>query len=347
MLIGDLRAEARSRTGRLWPGRSTSGRTWRPVRARTSSAATARRGCRSAALSSGPGDRLVLVDAGLGPDRQELPHDMHLVGGQLLAGLRALGVTPVDITDVVCTHLHADHVGWLFGLDAQPVFGRAAIWAGEADWRHFVTGPGEMLPHIRTGWRAAADTDRFRPLDRDTAIAPGVTAVLAPGHTPGHLCVVLSGLRGATGPAAVGDAITCPVQLDEPAWHCAGRRRVRSLWRAGDVDQGARCGGSTTRRPLGSGAGDRISPEVSGSAGSSAERPGAGILSELSRATDGPGSSAGERPRARADRQRQSRSYRVGGQPAAGHAFQRRHPRAGRRGALAARPGYFRLRSPG
>ena len=45
-------------------------------------------------------DRLVLVDAGLGPDRQELPHDMHLVGGQLLAGLRALGVTPVDITDV-------------------------------------------------------------------------------------------------------------------------------------------------------------------------------------------------------------------------------------------------------
>jgi glyoxylase-like metal-dependent hydrolase (beta-lactamase superfamily II) len=66
------------------------------------------------------------------------------------------------------------------------------IWAGEADWRHFVTGPGEMLPHIRAGWRAAADAARFRPLDRDTAIAPGITAVLAPGRTPGHLCVVLS-----------------------------------------------------------------------------------------------------------------------------------------------------------
>ncbi len=123
------------------------------------------------------GDRLVLVDAGLGPDRQELPHDMHLVGGQLLTGLRAVGVTPADITDVICTHLHADHVGWLFRLDARPVFGRAVIWAGEADWRHFVTGPGEMLPHIRAGWRAAADADRFRPLDRDTAIAPGVNAV--------------------------------------------------------------------------------------------------------------------------------------------------------------------------
>ena len=63
------------------------------------------------------GDRIVLVDAGLGPDRQELTHDMHLVGGQLLTGLRTLGVALAAITDVISTHLHADHVGWLFGLD--------------------------------------------------------------------------------------------------------------------------------------------------------------------------------------------------------------------------------------
>ena len=188
------------------------------------------------------GDRLLLVDAGLGPDRQELAHDMHLIGGQLLTGMRAVGVVPADITDVICTHLHADHVGWLFDPDARPVFGRAVIWAGEADWPHFVTGPGEMLPHIRAGWRAAAETDRFRPLDRDTVIAPGVTAVLAPGHTPGHMCVVLS--SAAQRALLLGDAITCPVQLDEPAWHAlgdvdpalAGRTRER-LWRELEDDR--------------------------------------------------------------------------------------------------------------
>ena len=127
MLIGDLRVDAVSdgtfvsRPEYFGPDLaagarpdffSRNGAAWLPI------------GC----FVIGGGDRLMLVDAGLGPDRQELPHDMHLVGGQLLTGLRALGVTPADITDVICTHLHADHVGWLFHLDARPVFGRAVIW---------------------------------------------------------------------------------------------------------------------------------------------------------------------------------------------------------------------------
>jgi glyoxylase-like metal-dependent hydrolase (beta-lactamase superfamily II) len=185
--------------------------------------------------------RLLLVDAGLGPEMQRLPHGMHLVGGQLLTGLRALGVTPADITDVVCTHFHADHVGWLFRPDASPVFTRATIWYGDADWHHFVTGTGDMLPHIREGFRDAAPSARFRPIDRDTTVAPGVTALLTPGHTPGHLCLVLS--SGSERALLLGDSITCPLQLDEPAWHSLGdvdpalaaRTRER-LWRELESD---------------------------------------------------------------------------------------------------------------
>jgi glyoxylase-like metal-dependent hydrolase (beta-lactamase superfamily II) len=76
----------------------------------------------------------------------------------------------------------------------------------------------------------------LRPVDRDTTVAPGITALLAPGHTPGHLCVVLS--SGRERALLLGDAITCPLQLDEPAWHSMGdvvpalaaRTRER-LWR--------------------------------------------------------------------------------------------------------------------
>jgi glyoxylase-like metal-dependent hydrolase (beta-lactamase superfamily II) len=161
---------------------------------------------------------------------------MRLVGGQLLTGLRALGVAPADITDVVCTHLHGDHVGWLFGLDADAVFGRATIWFGAADWSHFVTGPGHMRPHIRAGFHGLAPTAQLRPIDGDTTVAPGVTAVPAPGHTPGHLCLVIS--SGKDRALLLGDAVTCPVQLDEPTWHSMGdvdpaladRTRLR-LWR--------------------------------------------------------------------------------------------------------------------
>jgi glyoxylase-like metal-dependent hydrolase (beta-lactamase superfamily II) len=60
----------------------------------------------------GTHDRVVLIDAGLGPELVDLPHGMHLIGGQLPTGLRALGVTATDVTDIICSHFHADHVGW-------------------------------------------------------------------------------------------------------------------------------------------------------------------------------------------------------------------------------------------
>ncbi|NED94483.1 MBL fold metallo-hydrolase [Phytoactinopolyspora alkaliphila] len=181
-------------------------------------------------------DRIVLIDAGLGPELQELPHGMYLVGGQLLTGLRALGLAPADVTDVVCTHLHSDHVGWLFDLGSQPIFSRASIWLGTADWRHFVAGAGHMAAHIREGFSAPAQASRVQLIDQDTTIAPGVTALLTPGHTPGHLCVVVS--SGHERVLLLGDAITCPIQLDEPSWHSMGdvdpaladRTRER-LWR--------------------------------------------------------------------------------------------------------------------
>jgi glyoxylase-like metal-dependent hydrolase (beta-lactamase superfamily II) len=168
------------------------------------------------------GDRIVLVDAGMGPELRDDDSRAFLVGGQLLVGLRAVGVTPADVTDVVCTHLHADHCGWLFDADASPVFTRAAIWFGAADWDHFVVNPEvRMFDHIRHGFRAAADSgSQLRPVAHDTTVAPGVTLTMTPGHTPGHLSVIVSS-RGRRA-LLLGDAITCPIQLDEPTWQSIG-----------------------------------------------------------------------------------------------------------------------------
>jgi glyoxylase-like metal-dependent hydrolase (beta-lactamase superfamily II) len=180
------------------------------------------------------GARYVLVDAGMGPTQTPTGD---LVGGQLLVGLRAAGIGTTDITDVVCTHMHGDHVGWLFDLKLRPIFPHATIWFGTGDWQHFIEHDnGLTQDYIRQGFRAHAGDPRLRPIDRDTPVAPGITAIQTPGHTPGHLCVVVSsdGQRALL----LGDAITCPVQLDESAWHSIGdvdpaladRTRQR-LWR--------------------------------------------------------------------------------------------------------------------
>ncbi|WP_158703504.1 MBL fold metallo-hydrolase [Pseudonocardia dioxanivorans] len=179
------------------------------------------------------GDRTILVDCGMGPALRDDGRRRLLVGGQLLLGLRAVGVATTDVTDVVCTHLHADHTGWLFDQAAEPVFAGATIWFGAHDWQHFVLDPDVwMFDHIRAGFRAAAEGGaRLRPVEHDTTIAPGVTLTMTPGHTPGHLSVVVA----SAGRRAIllGDAIVCPVQLDEPTWQSIGdvdpalARRVR------------------------------------------------------------------------------------------------------------------------
>jgi glyoxylase-like metal-dependent hydrolase (beta-lactamase superfamily II) len=79
------------------------------------------------------GDQCVLIDLGYGP---EPPHG--LSGGALLANLDALGVRPGDVTDVVFSHLHPDHVGWASHVGAL-TFPHATHHCHPADWRHFVT----------------------------------------------------------------------------------------------------------------------------------------------------------------------------------------------------------------
>ena len=76
---------------------------------------------------------------------------MSLTGGHLLDDLARCGMVPTEITDVILTHLHADHIGWLFDRSAVAVFPAATLWFGQGDWSHFVTGAGEMADHIRAG----------------------------------------------------------------------------------------------------------------------------------------------------------------------------------------------------
>ena len=84
------------------------------------------------------GSRNILIDAGVGPEMRDDGPRRLLVGGQLMTGLRAIGVLPADIDDVICTHLHSDHCGWLFDTEARPVFPTAGIWFGAPDWQRFV-----------------------------------------------------------------------------------------------------------------------------------------------------------------------------------------------------------------
>jgi glyoxylase-like metal-dependent hydrolase (beta-lactamase superfamily II) len=157
-------------------------------------------------LVHGP-EQTVLVDAGVGPLRDDT-----WLGGELPAGLAAAGVGPEDVDLVICTHLHMDHVGWLVAGGA-PFFPRAAVRFGADDWDHFVTRRGGSERTRRT-MEALAAAGRLDPVGADgEPLAAGITARLTPGHTPGHLSLVLA--SGTDRAYLLGDAVHCPAQIED------------------------------------------------------------------------------------------------------------------------------------
>lgn len=139
-----------------------------------------------------------------------------------LGGLAGLGVKPEEVTHVMCTHLHWDHVGWnTHRVDGQwvPTFPNAkyimakreydhwdAVYAkekGKIDNIHTMAFEDSVLPIMRAE-RAVLVKDDFE-------IDTGVSLEPCHGHTVGH--VVLNVASGGKKGVFIGDAIHHPIQL--------------------------------------------------------------------------------------------------------------------------------------
>jgi glyoxylase-like metal-dependent hydrolase (beta-lactamase superfamily II) len=160
-----------------------------------------------------PGDQPVLVDLGFGPG----PGNNVLTGGNLLNQLRRSGHRPEEIEIIAITHPHPDHIGWLATADGQQHFPRARLLLATADWDYFIgQQQGEMDDHIRVALEELYRQGRLELLSGQYAVTPHITALPAPGHTPGHTVFAVHdhGERAVL----LGDSIYCPQQLGHADW---------------------------------------------------------------------------------------------------------------------------------
>ncbi len=164
------------------------------------------------------GDRKVMVDTGFGPRHVEFPGFGPFDGGGLLDSLAELKIEPSEIDTVVFTHLHLDHVNAASRQEGDrwvAAFPNASYLIRDAEWQQWA---GKNDP---TGMYAETEEclgDRVELFDSDRSVAPGVSLLSTPGHTPGHNSVVIS--SGAARAIILGDVVHCPVQLDEEEWGC-------------------------------------------------------------------------------------------------------------------------------
>lgn len=171
----------------------------------------------------------ILVDACVGNDKHRpLRSYWHRQRFPWLDNLAALGLTPEDIDFVLCTHLHADHVGWNTRLvDGRwvPTFPNAKYLFHRREydyWQEEVASGREDEeggPPIHGAWDDSVlpvvEAGRSVIIEDDHAIDDGLVLEPAPGHTPGN--IVLNVGTGDASALMLGDVLHTPVQLAMPS----------------------------------------------------------------------------------------------------------------------------------
>ena len=139
------------------------------------------------------GEHLVLIDAGaaglFGPTL-----------GKIVENLRAAGYDPAKVDAVLITHLHGDHVNGLLNADGTRAFPNADVWSAKADNEFWLSetvaaqAPKDFQPFFKMARDAAPPYQAdgvWKTFERDQPILPGISAVAAHGHTPGHSAYLL------------------------------------------------------------------------------------------------------------------------------------------------------------
>lgn len=172
-----------------------------------------------ALLVEAPGLKLV-VDTCVGNDKSR-----KFLGGAALATpfldhLAQAGWSREGVDAVVCTHLHVDHVGWNTMLvDGRwvPTFPRARYLIGRKELEHWQGVPDEEQQAILgDSVQPIFDAGLAELVEMDHRVSPEIRLLPSPGHTPGHVCVMIE----SEGRRAVitGDMTHHPCQLGHPNW---------------------------------------------------------------------------------------------------------------------------------
>lgn len=152
------------------------------------------------------GERLVLVDAGGGAS-------MGANAGRLVASLEAAGVTPDQITDVLISHGHGDHVAGLVDGSGTLTFPNATIRLTANEWTA-IQGDAQLSALV------SAITPKVETFAPGAQITPGIKAYAIDGHTPGHTGYEIG--SGDERLIYIGDAMHHQVvSVQQPTWTIA------------------------------------------------------------------------------------------------------------------------------
>lgn len=173
------------------------------------------------------GGRTALVDTCVGNHKTRPARPKwHLMESRYLQRLAAAGVRPDEIDLVMCTHLHADHVGWNTRLDNGrwvPTFPKARYVFSKADYDHYLALDRDAKAPVNHGsFRDSVlpvvEAEQAQMVTGAQAIDEHLMLEPAPGHTPGSMVLKLAS-GGGGGALLCGDVLHHAIQVYHPEWN--------------------------------------------------------------------------------------------------------------------------------
>ena len=163
------------------------------------------------------GDRTILVDVGAGPD-------FMASAGKIADAFEVLGVSPDDITHVIFTHAHPDHLWGLRDDFDDPVFPNATYLIGKAEWDYWINpttvdtiDTGRTTFAVGAKRRLDSIEDNITFFNDGEEILPNIAARATFGHTPGHMALHVG--SGTDSVMILGDCIgNHHVAFARPDW---------------------------------------------------------------------------------------------------------------------------------
>ena len=144
-------------------------------------------------------DRKILVDTGNGDKWHDKLKDIFRIETQgyvLPESLQTHGLSVEDITDVICTHLHFDHVGGNTRYEGDklvPTFPNAEYWVQEQNWNLAAKPTAKDRASYREeNWKVLAENGMIRILSSEQELFDNIQLELVHGHTEGQQLPLIS-----------------------------------------------------------------------------------------------------------------------------------------------------------
>jgi len=165
------------------------------------------------------GDNRIAVDTCVGNDKERSNELWHQQQGPFLDDMATAGYPPESITHVICTHLHVDHVGWntrLVDGEWVPTFPNARYLFVDGEYEHWKTTESLFEGEDVFGDSVApiSDAGQADLVPTDHRVCDEVVFQPTPGHTPGHVSVVIE--SGGEKAIITGDMSHNPIQIADP-----------------------------------------------------------------------------------------------------------------------------------